>query len=109
VAKRSFSDCKSVLKPQDIYVTSEFSPVLALEELWSIITKPDKALQLTAGSCGYCILTPNLELGPTILESLIPGRIQEGTILNEKYIWIIPCYQSYPNNVGEREIKIAML
>jgi NADPH:quinone reductase-like Zn-dependent oxidoreductase len=30
VAKRSFSDCKSVLKPQGIYITTEFSPVLAI-------------------------------------------------------------------------------
>ncbi len=31
VAKRSFSDCKRALKPQGIYVTTEFSPALALE------------------------------------------------------------------------------
>lgn len=30
VAKRSYSDCKRVLKPQGIYVTTEFSPTLAL-------------------------------------------------------------------------------
>jgi NADPH:quinone reductase-like Zn-dependent oxidoreductase len=34
VAKRSFSDCKRALRPQGIYVTTEFSPVLALRGLW---------------------------------------------------------------------------
>jgi NADPH:quinone reductase-like Zn-dependent oxidoreductase len=33
VAKRSFSDCKRVLKPQGIYITTEFSPALALRGL----------------------------------------------------------------------------
>jgi NADPH:quinone reductase-like Zn-dependent oxidoreductase len=38
VAKRSFSDCKRALKPHGIYVTTEFSPLLALEGLWKSMT-----------------------------------------------------------------------
>jgi NADPH:quinone reductase-like Zn-dependent oxidoreductase len=34
VAKRSFSDCRRVLKPQGTYVTTEFSPLLVLAGLW---------------------------------------------------------------------------
>ncbi|MFC1922902.1 NAD(P)-dependent alcohol dehydrogenase [Chloroflexota bacterium] len=42
VAKRSFSDCKRVLSPKGIYVTTEFSPVLALEGLWASMTGSKK-------------------------------------------------------------------
>jgi NADPH:quinone reductase-like Zn-dependent oxidoreductase len=38
VAKRSFSDCKRALKPEGIYVTTEFSPVLALAGRWRSVT-----------------------------------------------------------------------
>jgi len=34
VGKRSFSDCKRALSPKGIYVTTEFSPTLALLGLW---------------------------------------------------------------------------
>jgi len=34
VRKRTFSECKDALKPQGIYVTTEFSPVLVLQSQW---------------------------------------------------------------------------
>jgi NADPH:quinone reductase-like Zn-dependent oxidoreductase len=37
-AKLSFSDCKRALKPAGIYVTTEFSPALALAGLWVSLT-----------------------------------------------------------------------
>jgi NADPH:quinone reductase-like Zn-dependent oxidoreductase len=37
-AKRSFSDCRRALKPAGIYVTTEFSPALALAGLWASMT-----------------------------------------------------------------------
>ena len=48
VAKRSFSDCKRVLGPGGIYVTTEFSPVLALRGLWSSVTGDKKMVPLLA-------------------------------------------------------------
>jgi NADPH:quinone reductase-like Zn-dependent oxidoreductase len=35
VAKRSFSECKDSLKPNGIYITSEFSPFLVLQGKWA--------------------------------------------------------------------------
>jgi NADPH:quinone reductase-like Zn-dependent oxidoreductase len=46
VAKRSFSDCKHALKPQGTYVTTEFSPVLALEGQLKSITGSQKMVPL---------------------------------------------------------------
>jgi NADPH:quinone reductase-like Zn-dependent oxidoreductase len=37
-AKLAFSDCKRVLGPEGIYVTTEFSPVIALHGLWTSMT-----------------------------------------------------------------------
>jgi NADPH:quinone reductase-like Zn-dependent oxidoreductase len=37
VAKRSFSDCRHILSSDGIYVTTEFSPGLALKGLWKSI------------------------------------------------------------------------
>jgi NADPH:quinone reductase-like Zn-dependent oxidoreductase len=37
-AKLSFSDCKRALAPQGVYVTTEFSPALALGGLWASMT-----------------------------------------------------------------------
>ena len=48
VAKRSFSVCKRVLDPEGIYVTTEFSPVLALRGLWNSVTSSKKMVPLLA-------------------------------------------------------------
>ena len=42
MGKRSFSDCKCLLNPQGIYVTTEFSPVLALVGLCVSMTGDKK-------------------------------------------------------------------
>jgi NADPH:quinone reductase-like Zn-dependent oxidoreductase len=36
--KRTFSDCKHVLSPNGTYITTAFSPVLALGDLWTSVT-----------------------------------------------------------------------
>ena len=46
VAKRSFLDCKPTLKPQGIYITTAFSPVLALRGLWKSIIGDQKMVPL---------------------------------------------------------------
>jgi NADPH:quinone reductase-like Zn-dependent oxidoreductase len=46
VAKRSFLDCKHTLKPQGKYVTTEFSPVLALEGKLKSMTGSQKMVPL---------------------------------------------------------------
>lgn len=42
VAKRSFSVCKRALKPRGIYITTEFSPVMALRGSWKSMTGNQK-------------------------------------------------------------------
>jgi NADPH:quinone reductase-like Zn-dependent oxidoreductase len=46
VAKRSFADCKRVLRPHGIYITTEFSPALALGGLWTSMTGDMKMVPL---------------------------------------------------------------
>jgi NADPH:quinone reductase-like Zn-dependent oxidoreductase len=47
-AKLSFSDCKRVLSPTGIYVTTEFSPVLAIAGLRASMTGDKKLVALLA-------------------------------------------------------------
>jgi NADPH:quinone reductase-like Zn-dependent oxidoreductase len=47
-AKLSFSDCKRVLNPQGAYVTTEFSPLLALGGLWASMTGDKKLVSQLA-------------------------------------------------------------
>lgn len=46
VAKCSFSDCKSALTPQGIYITTEFSPALVIAGWWASITGNQKMIPL---------------------------------------------------------------
>jgi NADPH:quinone reductase-like Zn-dependent oxidoreductase len=46
VAKRSFADCRRALSPHGVYVTTEFSPVLALGGLWTSVTGDMKMVPL---------------------------------------------------------------
>jgi len=46
VGKRSFSDCKRVLSPKGIYVTTVFSPTLALLGWWISITGSRKMIPM---------------------------------------------------------------
>jgi len=46
VAKRSYSDCKGVVSTKGIYVTTEFSPALAIRGLWNSITSHKKMIPL---------------------------------------------------------------
>jgi NADPH:quinone reductase-like Zn-dependent oxidoreductase len=45
--KRSFSDCQRVLTPEGIYVTTEFSPLLAIRGKWVSITGRQKMIPMT--------------------------------------------------------------
>ena len=46
VRKRTFSECKDALKPQGIYVTTEFSPALVLQSQWASMTGDKKLVPL---------------------------------------------------------------
>jgi NADPH:quinone reductase-like Zn-dependent oxidoreductase len=65
VAKRSFSDCRRVLSPAGIYVTTEFSPVLALKGLWISMTGGKK-------------LVPRLAKPPSSTDLALMKELLEG-------------------------------
>ena len=46
VRKRSFSDCKRVLSPEGIYVITEFSPTLAIQQQWISMTGNQKMVPM---------------------------------------------------------------
>jgi len=46
VRKRSFSDCKRALNPEGIYVITEFSPTLALQQQWISMTGSQKMVPM---------------------------------------------------------------
>lgn len=50
VAKSSFADCQRVLKPVGIYVTTDFSPWLALRGMWMSMTRNQKMVPLAPKS-----------------------------------------------------------
>ncbi|MEJ2601373.1 MAG: NAD(P)-dependent alcohol dehydrogenase [Anaerolineales bacterium] len=72
VAKRSFADCKRALKSQGIYITSEFSPALALRGQWISMTGSKKMAPLppkppdTADQAFLKKLLENREIFPVI-------------------------------------------
>lgn len=47
VAKRSFPECRRALGPDGIYVTTQFSPVLAFAGLWTTVTGDKKMVALS--------------------------------------------------------------
>ena len=47
VAKRTFSDCRRVLHPRGIYVTTHWSPALMLKGLWISRTSEQKMVPMT--------------------------------------------------------------
>jgi len=47
-AKLSFSECKRVLKPRGVYVTTEFSPALLLGGMWASFTGDQKLVSQLA-------------------------------------------------------------
>ncbi|MCP4937374.1 MAG: NAD(P)-dependent alcohol dehydrogenase [bacterium] len=46
VGKRSFSDCQRVLSPEGIYITTAFSPALALKGKWISMTGSQKMIPM---------------------------------------------------------------
>lgn len=46
VRKRSFSDCKRALTPDGVYVITEFSPGLALQQQWVSMTGSQKMVPM---------------------------------------------------------------
>ena len=44
--KRSFSDCRRALGPRGIYVTTEISPALLLQQLWVSVTRSQKMIPM---------------------------------------------------------------
>ncbi len=46
VRKRSFSDCRRALSPQGTYVTTAWSPILALQEKWVSMTGSQKMVPM---------------------------------------------------------------
>lgn len=46
VGKRSFSDCRRVITPEGIYVTTEFSPGLAIKGKWVSMTGSQKMIPM---------------------------------------------------------------
>jgi NADPH:quinone reductase-like Zn-dependent oxidoreductase len=72
VAKRSFADCKRALKSRGIYITSEFSPALALRGQWISMNGSEKMVPLppkspdTADQAFLKKLLENREIFPVI-------------------------------------------
>jgi NADPH:quinone reductase-like Zn-dependent oxidoreductase len=64
VARLSFSDCRRILDPGGTYVTTEFSPILALRGVWASITGDKR-------------LVPFLARPPSAEDSLVMKELLE--------------------------------
>jgi NADPH:quinone reductase-like Zn-dependent oxidoreductase len=82
-AKLSFSDCKRVLNRQGVYVTTEFSPLLALGGLWASMTGDQKLVSQLAkppNERDWALMKELLESGqvkPVIDRSYTLGEVPE--------------------------------
>ena len=68
VRKRKFSECKRALKPEGIYVTTEFSPSLMLQKQWATITGSQKLEPLP-------IMRPDNQIMLDLKELLESGQV----------------------------------
>jgi NADPH:quinone reductase-like Zn-dependent oxidoreductase len=68
VRKRTFSECKCALKPEGIYVTTEFSPSLMLQKQWVSITGSQRIIPLP-------IMKPDNQLILDLKELLESGEV----------------------------------
>ena len=69
VGKRSFSDCQRVLTPEGIYVTTEFSPGLAIKGKWISLTGSQKMIPMPP-------VAPKLEIKELFEEILSTGMLK---------------------------------
>jgi len=76
VRKRTFSDCKRVLKPEGIYVTTELSPSLMLQKQWASMTGRQKLVPLP-------LMRPDNQLMLDLKELLESGKVRP--IIDRKY------------------------
>lgn len=67
--KRSFSDCRRVLAPQGIYVTTEFSPALAIQGKWVSLTGDQKMIPMVPAA-------PNPEIKELFEQLLASGNLK---------------------------------
>jgi len=51
-AKRTFSDCKRALTPEGVYITTEFSPTLAIKGQWISRTGSQKMIAMNPMGVG---------------------------------------------------------
>ena len=68
VRKRTFSDCRRALKPEGIYVTTEFSPSLMLQKQWVSMTGNQKLVPLP-------LMRPDNQLMLDLKEMLESGKV----------------------------------
>jgi len=68
VRKRTFTDCRRALKPEGIYVTTEFSPSLMLQKQWVSMTGSQKLVPLP-------LMRPDNQLMLELKELLESGKV----------------------------------
>ena len=69
VRKRSFSECKSALTPEGVYVTTAFSPSLVLQKQWASMTGSQQCAPLP-------IMKPGKQLLLDLKELLESGQVK---------------------------------